>query len=88
MNELLREACVATGAGCGSNVKIHDLRHTFAFLCASSGADLGDIKEMLGHTHLNVTLRYRGFVHTRAADIIRKGMAAEPQIESIYATRS
>lgn len=76
LNGALKEACVATGAQCGMDVRVHDLRHTFAFLCASSGADLGDIKELLGHGHMNVTMRYRGFVQTRAAEIIRKGMAA------------
>lgn len=76
LNGLLKEACVAVGAKCGMDVRVHDLRHTFAFLCASAGADLGDIKELLGHEHLNVTMRYRGFVQNRAADIIRKGMAA------------
>lgn len=75
LNGILREACVATGAKCGMDVRVHDLRHTFAFQCASAGADLGDIKELLGHGHMNVTMRYRGFVQTRAADIIRKGMA-------------
>lgn len=76
LNGILREACVETGARCGMDVRVHDLRHTFAFLCASAGADLGDIKELLGHGHMNVTMRYRGFVQVRAAEIIRKGMAA------------
>lgn len=76
LNDALREACVATGAQCGMDIRVHDLRHTFAYLCASAGADLGDIKELLGHKHVNVTMRYRGFVKTRAMEIIRKGMAA------------
>lgn len=76
LNAILKEACAATGAQCGMDVRVHDLRHTFAFLCASAGADLGDIKELLGHGHVNITMRYRGFVQTRAAEIIRKGMAA------------
>ena len=76
LNGILKEACVATGAKCGMDVRVHDLRHTFAYLCASAGADLGDIKELLGHQHMNVTMRYRGFVQTRAAEVIRKGMAA------------
>ena len=75
LNHTLRAACVEVGARCGGDVRLHDLRHTFAYLCASSGADLGDIKELLGHSHTNVTMRYRGFVQTRAAEIIRKGMS-------------
>ena len=72
----LRKACVSTGAMCGDEIKPHDLRHTFAFICASSGADLGDIKELLGHDNISMTMRYRGFVQVRAAEAIRKGMAA------------
>lgn len=76
LNRALREACHAVGAACAGNIRVHDLRHTFAFLCASAGADLGDIKELMGHANISMTMRYRGFVKTRAADVIRKGMAA------------
>ena len=75
LNGVLRDACEKVGARCGRGIRIHDLRHTFAFICAASGADLGDIKELLGHQQIANTMRYRGFVEVRAADIIRKGMA-------------
>lgn len=74
MNRLLRAACQMVGTRDKDNMRLHDLRHTFAFLCASSGADLGDIKEMLGHTNISMTMRYRGFVATRAAEVVRKAM--------------
>lgn len=77
LNSVLREACISVGTQCAGEIRVHDLRHTFAYLCAHSGADLADIKELLGHSTLNVTMRYRGFVQTRAAEIIRKGMAVK-----------
>lgn len=76
MNRVLRRACIEQGAMCGGWIRVHDLRHTFAFICASAGADLGDIKELLGHSTIHMTMRYRGFVQVRAADAIRRGMAA------------
>lgn len=93
LNVLLRGACEATGARCAGDVRVHDLRHTFAFLCASAGADLADIKELMGHTNINMTMRYRGFVQTRAAEVIRRGMATTPPsgitgLEGINATSS
>lgn len=80
LNVFLREACNAVNARCKEDVRVHDLRHTFAFLCASAGADLADIKELMGHSTINMTMRYRGFVKTRAADVIRRGMAAGAKV--------
>lgn len=39
-------------------IRIHDLRHTFASLCAQSGHDLYIIKEALNHSDIAVTQRY------------------------------
>lgn len=75
LNRALRNGCFAIGTNCpASGFRLHDLRHTFAYQCAMAGADLGDIKDLMGHEQLDMTLRYRGFVRTKAADIIRKGM--------------
>ena len=41
-----------------SNVRVHDLRHSFASYLASSGASLPLIGEMLGHTQASTTARY------------------------------
>ena len=40
------------------NVRLHDLRHTYASTLASSGASLLIIGQLLGHTQANTTLRY------------------------------
>ena len=71
----LRDAAISTGCVYAmDSLRLHDLRHTFAFLCAQAGADVGDIRDLLGHTNLQMTMRYRGFVACRARDLIRKGM--------------
>jgi integrase len=40
------------------DIRLHDLRHTFASLLVSSGASLPLIGAMLGHTQPNTTARY------------------------------
>lgn len=39
-------------------VRLHDLRHTFASLLASSGVSLPIIAKLLGHTKVSTTMRY------------------------------
>jgi integrase len=41
-----------------TNLRLHDLRHSFASLLASSGASLPLIGELLGHTQPQTTARY------------------------------
>lgn len=48
-------ACKASGL---QNVRLHDLRHTFASLAASSGQSLMVVGELLGHSTPQTTKRY------------------------------
>jgi integrase len=48
-------ACKAAGI---TNARIHDLRHTFASVLASSGSSLPIIGQLLGHTQPGTTQRY------------------------------
>jgi site-specific recombinase XerD len=41
-----------------SNMKFHDLRHSFASRMVGSGVDLGAVKALLGHSDFKSTLRY------------------------------
>jgi site-specific recombinase XerD len=41
-----------------SDVRIHNLRHTFASLLVSGGASLEMIGRLLGHTQIGTTQRY------------------------------
>ena len=40
------------------NFRIHDLRHTFASMAVSSGADLYTMQKLLGHNDIAQTQRY------------------------------
>jgi len=53
-------------------LRIHDLRHTFAYQCAVHGADVGDIQLLMGHRDIAMTMRYRGWIPSRATAIMGK----------------
>jgi site-specific recombinase XerD len=40
------------------NVRIHDLRHTYASLLINKGASLYEVQKLLGHFHISMTERY------------------------------
>lgn len=40
------------------DVRIHDLRHTFASLAIKQGVDLYTVSKLLGHKHISTTTRY------------------------------
>jgi len=64
----LRRGCEALGI---EPLRVHDLRHTFAYLAAKGGADLGDLQQMMGHERIEMTLRYRGFMPNRSRAVIK-----------------
>ncbi|MBI3584017.1 MAG: tyrosine-type recombinase/integrase [Nitrospinae bacterium] len=41
-----------------TNLKFHDLRHSFGTIAAENGADLQTIAKLMGHKNLSVTRRY------------------------------
>ena len=41
-----------------SNLKFHDLRHTFASYLAMAGVGLATLKELMGHSTIQMTMRY------------------------------
>lgn len=43
-----------------SNVRVHDLRHTFASYSLLSGANIKEVQKMLGHSSIKSTDRYIG----------------------------
>ncbi|TEU08521.1 MAG: hypothetical protein E3I52_01810 [Candidatus Aminicenantes bacterium] len=40
------------------NFRFHDLRHTAATLMVMGGVDLVTVKEILGHSRIEITMRY------------------------------
>jgi len=60
------------GAGCGVRVTPHQLRASFATLLLNAGASVLTVQALLGHKHVDTTLRYaRVYDSTVAADYVR-----------------
>ena len=73
LNNVLKRGCEELGIdGTGKDrMRVHDLRHTFAYLTAKAGADLGDLQYLMGHEDISQTMRYRGFIQSRARTFVR-----------------
>lgn len=52
--------------------RFHDLRHTFATLLLSNGADLITVKELLGHSSVKITEKYLDALPKIKQDMINK----------------
>lgn len=50
------------------NVRIHDLRHTFASLLVNNGATIYEVQKLLGHHHISMTERYAHLFPNTLAD--------------------
>jgi integrase len=57
------------------DLRLHDLRHTFASRLAMSGVDILTIKELLGHKTLATTLRYSHLSPGHQRDAVEKLVA-------------
>ena len=49
---------VCRDSGLGNDVRVHDLRHTFASILVSSGQPLSSVGKLMGHTQSKTTERY------------------------------
>jgi site-specific recombinase XerD len=58
----------------------HDLRHTFASHLVMAGTDLPTLKELLGHKHIAMTLRYMHLSSDHKHAAVR---ALEPSREKV-----
>ena len=52
--------------------RFHDLRHTFATLLLTNGADLITVKELLGHSSVTITEMYLDALPKTKQDIVNK----------------
>lgn len=57
---LLRRAALTSGLGPGLRVSHHDLRRTFGRLAHEAGMDLVQLKNLLGHASVEMTVHYIG----------------------------
>lgn len=67
------------------DVRLHDLRHSFASIAAASGGSLPMIGKLLGHNHTMTTARYAHLaddptrqLNERVGDAIARAIAHEP----------
>lgn len=76
------------------DVRIHDLRHTYASVAMKDGIDPFTLKEILGHRNLQTTLRYAhladdavqlaaGSVASRVASSLRPSAQSHPQLRVV-----
>lgn len=77
---------IRTDVGC-PDLRIHDLRHSYAAAAISAGVDLKGIKELLGHDRLETTDRYAHLMEDAAAataqkigDLLAARVKTEPQL--------
>ncbi|MEP3895145.1 MAG: site-specific integrase [Litorimonas sp.] len=67
-----QRACAIAGI---KDLRIHDLRHSFASILISSGAELAEVGAMLGHTQAQTTLRYAHLHDTRLREVTNRADA-------------
>ena len=63
-----------------SEVRIHDLRHSFASFLVNSGRSLYEVQKLLGHAHIKTTQRY---AHLSDETLITAANAAEAFVPEV-----
>ncbi len=61
-------------------MRFHDLRHTAATMMVMSGVDLATVKEILGHSSIEMTMRY---AHPTTEGKMNAVKALEKQMEDL-----
>ena len=55
LHRVFKDACARAGI---EDLRVHDLRHTFASIAVSGGASLYEVQQLLGHASTRMTQRY------------------------------
>jgi integrase len=55
------------------DVRIHDLRHSFASFMIKSGLSIFEVSKLLGHSSINTTMRYAHLADRELVNITNKG---------------
>jgi integrase/recombinase XerD len=69
IQHLMQKALTKAGLG-NKNFTIHTIRHSFATHLIDNGTDLHTIKELLGHSNLQTTMRYMHLTTRRLDGIV------------------
>jgi len=69
IEHLVQKAVAQIGLA-SKHYTVHTIRHSFATHLVDNGADLHTVKELLGHTSLQTTMRYMHLTPTRTKGII------------------
>lgn len=69
VNYAWKKALVAANI---SNFRFHDLRHTCASYLAMNGASIQEIKEVLGHKNIQMTMRYAHLSDSHVSNVVQK----------------
>ena len=56
-----------------SDVRIHDLRHSFASFMIKNGVSLFEVSKLLGHSNIATTMRYAHLSDRELVNVARKG---------------
>ena len=56
------------------DVRMHDLRHTFASMAIKSGLGLYQVSKLLGHKNIQTTMRY---AHIEKEELVKSAKAVE-----------
>lgn len=79
LRDPLARICAIAGI---KNFRCHDIRHTYASLAVSSGADLYAVQRLLGHSDISMTQRY---AHLSSKDLRIATQGVSTLIEQIAA---
>ena len=69
------------------NLRVHDLRHSFASILVAGGASLPMIGALLGHTQVSTTQRYAHLDVNPLRDLVAKVGAAVNGAEKVAADK-
>jgi site-specific recombinase XerD len=69
IQHLVQKALIQLGLG-SKNYSVHTIRHSFATHLVENGVDLNTVRELLGHSSLQTTMRYLHLTPQRMQGIV------------------